>query len=69
MTEPNLFVVCAAAFTAVLALLSVLAGLIRALTALFPPAADDDPPLLAAITSAAARAYPGTKVTNIQENR
>lgn len=69
MTEPNLFVVCAAAFTAVLALLSLLAGLIRALTALFPPVVDHDPALLAAITSAAARAHPGTKVTNIQENR
>jgi hypothetical protein len=49
--------------------LSLLAGLIRALTALFPPVADHDPALLAAITSAAARAYPDTKVTNIQEDR
>ena len=67
MTEPNLFVVCAAAFTAVLVILSLLAGLIRGLTALFPPAAEHDAVLLAAVASTAARAYPGTRVTNIQE--
>lgn len=69
MTEPNLLVVCAAAFIAVLALLSVLAGLIRALTALFPPPESSDPALVAAISAAAARAYPGMTVKSIQEQR
>lgn len=70
VTEPSLLVVCAAAFMAVLVLLSVLAGLIRALTALFPvPETSDDAALVAAITSAVSRVHPGLAVTNIQENR
>lgn len=70
MTEPNLFVICAAAFVAVLSLLSLLAGLIRLLTALFPPPeAQDDSALIAAIVAATTRAHPGTRVTNIQELR
>ncbi len=69
MTEPNLLGVCAAAFIAVLALLSVLAGMIRALTALFPPPESSDPALVAAISAAAARAYPGMAVKSIQEQR
>ena len=69
VTEPSLLVVCAAAFVAVLALLSVLAGTIRALTAIFPPQETSDPALLAAISAAAARAYPGMVVKSIQEKR
>ena len=69
MTDPNLLVVCAAAFTAVLVLLSLLAGVIRGLTALFPHVEPRDTAVLAAIASAAASAYPGTKVTDIQEYR
>ena len=69
VTEPSLLVVCAAAFIAVLALLSVLAGMIRALTALFPPAENTDSAVVAAITAAATRAYPGMAVKRIQENR
>jgi hypothetical protein len=69
VTEPSLLVVCAAAFAAVLALLSVLAGLIRALTALFPPSESSDPGVVAAISAAAAQAYPGMVVKSIQEQR
>ncbi len=69
VTEPSLLVVCAAAFAAVLVLLSVLAGLIRALTALFPAPEASDTALVAAITSAVSRVHPGMAVTNIQENR
>jgi hypothetical protein len=69
VTEPNLFVICAAAFVAVLSLLSLLAGLIRVLTALFPAPEAQDAALIAAIATAATRAHPGTRVTNIQENR
>lgn len=69
VTEPSLLVVCAAAFMAVLVLLSVLAGLIRALTALFPVPETSDAALVAAITSAVSRVHPGMAVTNIQENR
>lgn len=69
MTEPNLLIICAAAFIAVIILLSVLAGAIRILTAVFPVSDDADPALIAAISAAAARAYPGTRITNIKEIR
>lgn len=69
MTDPNLLVVCAAAFVAVLTLLSLLAGVIRGLTALFPHVEPQDAAVLVAIASVAASAYPGRKVTNIQEQR
>ena len=69
VTEPSLLVVCAAAFVAVLVLLSVLAGMIRGLTAIFPPQETSDPALVAAISAAAARAYPGMVVKSIQEKR
>ena len=70
MTEPSLLVVCAAAFAAVLFILSLLAGLIRVLTALFPHVEEaSDTAVLAAITSAVAQTYPGTRITNIQEHR
>jgi hypothetical protein len=69
VTEPNLLVVCAAAFTAVLLLLSLLAAMIRGLTMLFPAVDGTDAGLLAAITTAAARAYPESRITNIQEDR
>jgi hypothetical protein len=70
MTEPNLLVISASAFAAVLVLLSLLAGIIRLLTAIFP--ADDqdgDAATLAAIATAVARAYPGRRVTKIEERR
>ncbi|MEX2471976.1 MAG: hypothetical protein WEA34_07350 [Gemmatimonadota bacterium] len=69
MNEPSLLLVCAAAFMAVLVLLSVLAGMIRALTALFPAPEASDTALVAAITSAVSRVHPGMAVTNIQEEQ
>jgi hypothetical protein len=68
MTEPNLLLICAAAFTAVIVLLSVLAALIRLLTALFPVADGPDAAVLAAITAAHARAFPGRVIKNIEEH-
>jgi len=70
VTEPSLFVVSVAAFGAVLAVLSFLAGLIRLLTALFPHVEEgSDVAVLAAITAAVGQVYPGTRITNIQEKR
>jgi hypothetical protein len=68
MTEPNLLIISLSAFIAVILLLSLLAGIIRALTALFPVADGPDAAVLAAISAAAARVYPGTKVTRIEEH-
>jgi hypothetical protein len=69
MTEPSLLLICAAAFLAVILLLSLLAGIIRGLTALFPAVVGPDAALIAAISAAAARVYPGAKITNIQERK
>jgi NADH:ubiquinone oxidoreductase subunit 2 (subunit N) len=70
MTEPDLLSISFFAFIAVFSLLSVLAILMRVLTAVFPQKADGpDSALIAAITSAASLAYPGTRVTHIEETR
>jgi hypothetical protein len=69
MSEPNLLVISASAFIAVIVLLSLLAAIIRLLTTLFPVEEDGDAAVLAAIATAAARAYPGTRITNIEETR
>ncbi len=71
MAEPNLLLVCITAFIAVILLLALLAGAIRALTVIFPEktAEGPDAALLAAIHSAAAVAFPGRKVTRIEEIR
>lgn len=69
MTEPSLLTICIAAFIAVIVILSLMAVIIRILTALFPVVDGPDPAVVAAISAAAARVYPGTKVTNIQERK
>lgn len=69
MTEPNLLIISVSAFIAVIVLLSFLAGIIRLLTALFPAAEGLDAAVVAAISATAARVYPGTKITKIEETR
>jgi hypothetical protein len=71
MNEPNLMVVCITAFVAVVLLLALLAGVIRVLTAVFPEKVPEGPDaaLVAALHAAAALAYPGTRVTGIEEVR
>jgi hypothetical protein len=68
MEDPNLIVVCAVAFAAVLILLSVLATLIHFITLAFPEKTDEtDQTVLAAIHTAVSTTIPGAKVTNIEE--
>jgi hypothetical protein len=70
MTEPDLLSISIFAFAAVFGLLSLLAILMRLLTAVFPAKTDGpDSALYAAISSAASLAHPGTRVTRIEENR
>ncbi|MDQ3606256.1 MAG: hypothetical protein M3418_08755 [Gemmatimonadota bacterium] len=77
MTEPDLLTISVTAFIAVIVLLALLAGVIRALTAIFPDvavspetdAAGPDGALLAAIHAAASLAHSGTRVTRIEEMR
>jgi hypothetical protein len=67
MTEPNLLTICAAAFAAVILLLSFLAVMIRALTAIFPVPEGTDAAMVAAITAAHVRAFPGRRIERIEE--
>ncbi len=71
MTEPNLLVICVAAFVAVMMLLALLAAVFALLTRMFPvPTKDEiDPGVVAAIHTAVAAAYPGTRITAIEEVR
>jgi hypothetical protein len=70
MTEPNLLAICVFAFIAVFLLLTTLALVMRVLTTVFPQREDDaDVALVAALSAAAAAAYPGMRITSIQEIR
>ncbi len=80
MNSPDLAAMCLTAFTSVFALLTALALVMKAITSLFPgkptststrplQAAGSDATLLAAITTTATAAYPGMKVTRIEEVR
>jgi predicted ABC-type exoprotein transport system permease subunit len=70
MTEPNLLTISVFAFIAVFTLLSVLAIVMQALTMLFPEKADEyDAALLSVVVTAAAAAYPGLRVTHVEEIR
>lgn len=68
MQEPNLILICAVAFAAVLLLLSILAGLIHLVTRLFPEKSEQtDAAVIAAIHTAVSSKIPGAKVTRIEE--
>jgi len=71
MEETALWIICLNAFIAVMALLGLLAGALRALTLLFPEKADTspDPVWAAAITHAVAAQWPGARVTRIEEQK
>lgn len=70
MNPPDLLVVCASAFVAVFALLAFLAVVMRLLMAAYPMKVEGlDPATLAAVAAAAAFAFPGTRVTNVEEIR
>ena len=70
MESASLLLVCVSAFIAVFILLSALALVMRALMALFPePGSEDDSAQLAAIAVATSAAYPGMKVTSVEEEK
>ena len=71
MDTPNLLVVCIASFTAVLFLLSFLAIIMHFLLIVFPvkPKIEEDTEIIAAITTAYNRQFPGTRITNIGEEK
>ncbi len=70
MNPPDLLVVCLTAFVAVFTLLGFLAVVMRLLMAAFPARSGGiDSATVAALTAAAAYAFPGTKVTRVEEIR
>ena len=70
MNPPDLLVICTSAFVAVFALLTFLAVVMRLLISAFPEIVRGiDAATIAAVTAAAAYAFPGTKVTKVEEIR
>ncbi len=77
MSDFGLLSISATAFFGVFLLLGILAGLMKLLMTMFPAAEAStgsaagsvDPAVIAVITSATAAAFPGTRVTNIEEIR
>jgi len=70
MNPPDLLVISFSAFVAVFFLLSFLAVVMRLLISAFPEPekiGGIDSATVAAITAAAAYAFPGTKVTKVEE--
>ena len=68
MNPPNLLIICITAYVAVFLLLALLATIMRVLMAVFPARAEKlGPPIVAALTAAATYAFPGTKVTKVEE--
>ena len=70
MNPPDLLVICASALIAVFVLLTFLAVVMRLLMAAYPVKVEGiEPATLAAVVAAAAFAFPGTRVTNVEEIR
>ncbi len=70
MNPPDLLVISLSAFVAVFLLLSFLALVMRLLLVAYPEKAGGiDPATIAALTAATAYAFPGTKVTKVEEIR
>lgn len=68
MESVNLLMVCASAFVGVFLLLIFLSLVMKLITAVFPQkTAESDVAVLAAVASAVSSAYPGTKITKIEE--
>jgi len=70
MNPPDLLVISLSAFVAVFLLLTFLAVVMRLLMAVYPAKIGGiDSATIAAVSAAAAYAFPGTKVTKVEEIR
>jgi uncharacterized protein (UPF0333 family) len=70
MNEPSFLAVCFVGVVTVFVLLGALAVVFRIIALAFPVRANtNDAAVLAAVAAAAQRAYPGTKVTRVEEER
>ena len=70
MNPPNLLIICISAYVAVFLLLALLAIVMRVLMVAFPKKVEGiEPAIVAALTAAATYAFPGTRVTRVEETR
>ncbi len=68
MGSDDLLMICASAFVGVFLLLTLLAIVMRIIIVIFPQKANrTDATVVAAVTAAVSTAYPGTRITNIEE--
>ncbi len=67
MESFDLLAICASAFVGVFLLLTVLALVMRLITALFPEKVDSNSSMIAAVSTVLHTLYPGTKITNVEE--
>ncbi len=67
MNEPNLLLICAIAFAAVMALLGFEALVIRLIARLFPARRADHEVMAEVIQRAVAERFPGAKVVAVEE--
>ena len=71
MGEPNLLMICVAAFCAVFLLLAFLALVMRILINVFPEKVKEeiDAAMLAAVSASLSVVYPETKITKVEQVR
>jgi hypothetical protein len=71
MGEPNLLMICVAAFCAVFVLLSFLALVMKILINVFPQKVKEelDAAMLAAVSASLSVVYPETKITKVEQVR
>jgi hypothetical protein len=70
MDAPSFLAVCLVGLATVFLLLGALALVFRLIALVFPArTVSNDAAVLAAVTAAALRAYPGTRVTRVEEER
>ena len=71
MGEPNLLMICVAAFCAVFVLLAFLALVMRILINVFPEKVKEelDAAMLAAVSASLSVVYPETKITKVEQVR
>ena len=68
MNSIDILAMCGVAFIAVFLLLMILALIMRLILVVFPERAEVvDAAVLAAVTSVISTAYPGTKITKVEE--
>lgn len=69
MANLDLLIICVNAFIAVFFVLGLLAVIMKLIMYIFPQQTDDDAAVLAALSAAVHAVFPGTKISNIKEQK